>query len=161
MIRIALAVTVAFFLADAAKAQSPSELATRINQLDQRLTVQEKKLESVDSKLDAILNAVTAKAPAVASKAPVAATKAIASAPLDHTHTCANGHTWNHSMDGGTHVCPTCGLQQWIQDPVYGQATTMKYSLGSNLSSGCANGQCNTIQYSSPPRRQGLFFRRR
>lgn len=37
-------------------------------------------------------------------------------APIDHTHTCRNGHTWDHTMDGGSHDCPYCGAHQTYQD---------------------------------------------
>lgn len=30
-------------------------------------------------------------------------------AAVGHTHTCSHGHTWDHSMDGGSHRCPFCG----------------------------------------------------
>lgn len=75
-----------------------------------------------------------------APKAP-AATKAF----VGHTHTCANGHTWDHSMDGGSHVCPTCGLKQTVVDVP-----------------GCANGAClPATTYAQPVQRGGFFQRRR
>lgn len=36
-------------------------------------------------------------------------------APIGHTHTCANGHTWDHSANPG-HQCQTCGQSQFVQD---------------------------------------------
>lgn len=36
-------------------------------------------------------------------------------APIGHTHTCASGHTWDHSANPG-HTCQTCGLSQYVQD---------------------------------------------
>jgi hypothetical protein len=38
--------------------------------------------------------------------------------PVGHTHTCANGHTFDHK-DGANlnHVCPFCGLRDVDQDP--------------------------------------------
>jgi hypothetical protein len=33
-----------------------------------------------------------------------------------HTHTCSQGHRWDHTMDGGTHLCPYCGEYQSTQD---------------------------------------------
>lgn len=36
-------------------------------------------------------------------------------APIGHTHTCANGHTWDHQANAG-HTCQTCGLSQYVQD---------------------------------------------
>lgn len=56
----------------------------------------------------------------------VAATpRRLASAPVlmsgtagdGHTHTCSRGHTWNHSMDGGSHNCPQCGEHVTLVDP--------------------------------------------
>lgn len=35
--------------------------------------------------------------------------------PRGHTHTCANGHTWDH-LSNPTHNCKICGLPQYIQD---------------------------------------------
>ena len=74
-----------------------------------------------------------------------------------HTHTCVNGHTWDHS-NGVGHNCPVCGMAQYVQDsprttvqqyrpavqtyspqPVYYQPA---YSFAPT--SGCANGQCGT-----------------
>jgi hypothetical protein len=36
-------------------------------------------------------------------------------APVGHTHTCANGHTWDHKANPG-HTCQFCGLSQNVQD---------------------------------------------
>lgn len=75
-----------------------------------------------------------------------------------HTHTCANGHTWNHATHAG-HDCPVCGLSQYIQDPVP-RAVNLSggtYSLN-GASGGCANGQCsNGNQFTQ--QRTGLFGR--
>lgn len=35
--------------------------------------------------------------------------------PVGHTHTCRNGHTWDHQVTAG-HNCPTCGLYQNVID---------------------------------------------
>jgi hypothetical protein len=59
----------------------------------------------------------TAKAVSVPVPAPTVTTVS-ARAPVGHTHTCAAGHTWDHTMDGGSHRCPTCGLPQFVQDSV-------------------------------------------
>lgn len=32
-----------------------------------------------------------------------------------HTHTCPNGHTWDH-LANPTHNCQFCGLAQYMQD---------------------------------------------
>lgn len=72
-----------------------------------------------------------------------------------HTHTCANGHTWNHAVHAG-HDCPVCGLPQFIQDPVPRQVNingSVNRSIITTGSGGCANGQCGT------PQRVGLFGR--
>lgn len=93
-------------------------------------------------------------------------------APRGHTHTCANGHTWDHDANPG-HTCQTCGLPQYVQDsvprsvPVYGVTysappapQTYQYTLPGAYGSaygatygGCAGGSCN-IQSG------GLFKRR-
>lgn len=36
-------------------------------------------------------------------------------APVGHTHTCANGHTWDHSANP-SHTCRECGQSQYYQD---------------------------------------------
>lgn len=36
-------------------------------------------------------------------------------APVGHTHTCANGHVWDHTSNPG-HVCQFCGAVQTVQD---------------------------------------------
>lgn len=69
-------------------------------------------------------------------------------APMDHTHTCSKGHTWDHSMDGGTHKCPFCGEVQMTQDrklrAVTGSAASeTTYTIPSAMS-GCANGKCSS-----------------
>lgn len=75
-----------------------------------------------------------------------------------HTHTCANGHTWDHTMDGGSHRCPTCGLSQFIVDQpgAFRGSPRQFYTIGSG--SGCANGNCPT--YSQPTYGRGIFGRR-
>jgi hypothetical protein len=61
-------------------------------------------------------------------------------APVGHTHTCANGHTWDHSVTAG-HDCPTCGLPQYVQD-----TAPKRVTVGAASSSGgCTNGQCEAI----------------
>ncbi len=35
--------------------------------------------------------------------------------PIGHTHTCSNGHTWDHKANP-THTCKFCGRQQFVQD---------------------------------------------
>lgn len=72
-------------------------------------------------------------------------------APVGHTHTCVNGHSWDHSMDGGTHICPFCGESAFIQDRVpkmvqttVSPQTTATISGSPFSSGGCANGSCGT-----------------
>ncbi len=96
-------------------------------------------------------------------------------APIGHTHTCANGHTWDHSVTD-SHNCPVagCGLFQNYQDAVprmvniggYWSAdqkgspyqVTFDHSLypgyGSAQGGGCANSSCGI---SSPPQRSGWY----
>lgn len=89
-----------------------------------------------------------------------------------HTHTCANGHTWDHD-ENPTHTCQQCGLSQFYQDTTPRLVQTvraspasktlpnqMQYNLPSasigNVS-GCAGGNCPTATYSSPRRGLGIF----
>lgn len=68
-----------------------------------------------------------------------------------HTHTCANGHTWDHSMDGGSHRCPVCGLSQYVVDSE--KSSTTYYGV---QSSGCSGAGCSTgLQYQSSGWRPG------
>lgn len=73
-------------------------------------------------------------------------------APVGHTHTCPNGHTWDHSTNP-THTCQICGLSQFIQDstPRMVTSTQKQYSLSESTysSSGCAGGNCPTATSSS------------
>lgn len=100
-----------------------------------------------------------------APSSPVVAVRA----PQGHTHTCPNGHTWDHSMDGGTHRCPVagCGLMQFVQDPpgrnvpaASPPVVVYRWS-SSSVGSGCTGAGCEVAGYA--PRRGGLFgggFRR-
>lgn len=108
------------------------------------------------------------------TKAPKTTNEAVFGKPLPatttrvavgHTHTCVNGHTWDHTMDGGSHRCPICGQPQYVVDSVpkmvtgsptvvYSQPMTT-YQITPYSSGGCANGQCGSDYYS-----RGLFFRR-
>jgi len=69
------------------------------------------------------------------------ATVRSAAGTAGHTHTCRNGHTWDHSMDGGSHRCPTCGESQFVQDsgPRRVSAAPSRGSAG-----GCPTGGCPT-----------------
>ncbi len=147
------------------KADDLQTLTAKVAAQDKRLKDVEKKLEGVDSKLDAILVAVSAKPKATAlAPVPVTQPPSALRTPVGHTHTCANGHTWDHTMDNGTHVCPVCRLPQTSVDTVprmvgNTQSQPLSYSLQqSSFSSGCANGSCGVLQ----TERRGLFgFRRR
>lgn len=76
--------------------------------------------------------------------------------PHGHTHTCRNGHTWDH-LANPTHVCQQCGASQTVQDARPRMVTTYtRQSVGfssvsevpavqqiiRSQSSGCANGYC-------------------
>jgi hypothetical protein len=115
---------------------------------------------------------------ATVTKADVAKT-ATTRAPIGHTHTCANGHTWDHAANP-THTCQFCGLNQFVVDtrpravtvtaaPIVKQSLPVRavsydhewdyktppllQSLYSSVSAGgCANGQCAT-----PSRGRGFF----
>lgn len=87
--------------------------------------------------------------------------------PMGHTHTCVNGHTWDHAMTAG-HNCPICGAAQYVQDrtprmvtvrttttrvvpvttqatlpiAVPGRATTQYPANPFQSGGGCASGNC-------------------
>lgn len=63
-----------------------------------------------------------------------------------HTHTCANGHTWNHATNP-THNCQVCGLSQYVQDStprITNQQSYQPLTYSLQQSGGCANGQCQS-----------------
>ncbi len=62
-----------------------------------------------------------------------------------HTHTCANGHTWNHATNP-THNCQVCGLPQYVQDSTPRAVSQQNYQAPTYSSQlgGCANGQCQS-----------------
>ncbi len=113
----------------------------------------------------AALTAVTFPAAKAADECPCPVPASLPAATVasaaGHTHTCARGHTWDHSMDGGSHRCPVagCGLTQFVQDSA---PRPVAYTLGTGGSvysagSGCANGAC-----AAPPVSRGFGqFRRR
>jgi hypothetical protein len=87
--------------------------------------------------------------------------------PVGHTHTCVNGHTWDHSVTS-SHQCPECGASQYVQDSrprmvnVAPRKTNLEmYDAGRTsvhyASGGCASGQCSTS--SSSTGRVGIFKR--
>jgi len=85
-----------------------------------------------------------------------------------HTHTCSHGHTWDHTMDGKSHVCPFCGegtsvvsgkknvtvevTQQSIQAPVVREPVvrTQTISVESFFrrarTADCPNGNCPYVR---------------
>lgn len=87
--------------------------------------------------------------------------------PIGHTHTCANGHTWDHAANP-SHTCQFCGLSQFIQDPVARPVTIVAanpvpsaplqtYTLPSATYGGCVGSNC-TVPQSRPvlfPRLRG------
>lgn len=143
---------------------------------------------SVYARLDSIKSdppatKFTQKATTVTSYKTVTTTRA----PIGHTHTCANGHTWDHQANP-THTCKICGLSQFTIDSRPRMVTELKsvpvtqnvqsvstsqpvqpayqpqYTLGTGVSSSspCANGNCPTSYGTSRPRFQpfgGLFGR--
>jgi len=67
--------------------------------------------------------------------------------PVGHTHTCRNGHSWDHTSNP-THNCLICGEPQYTIDPVprlvpTTSSTALKYSLPTSTS-GCGPGGCPT-----------------
>lgn len=124
--------------------------------------------------LEARVAALEGKTAAVATPVsrPAAPTTPVRAAG-GHTHTCSKGHTWDHSMDGGSHRCPTCSEYQNVQDPpgrsvVYtpGPSYSAPAAFGSAVfapaafGSGCSAAGCST-GFSAP--RRGVFggvFRR-
>ncbi len=76
-------------------------------------------------------------------------------APIGHTHTCANGHTWDHTATAG-HNCPICGLPQYVQDArprmvtvvprasaVVARPAAQYHDIMQSLQGGgCASGNC-------------------
>jgi len=90
------------------------------------------------------------------SPAPVLVPAPAVVMPTGHTHTCANGHSWDHATNP-THTCQVCGLEQWVQDTTPRMATIgagSNYSLG-----GCANGNCPTAGTTFTQQRGRLFRR--
>lgn len=45
--------------------------------------------------------------------------------PVGHTHTCVNGHTWDHQITPG-HNCPQCGAYQNVQDRTPRKVTVIR-----------------------------------
>ncbi len=94
-------------------------------------------------------------------------------APVGHTHTCRNGHTWDH-QENPTHTCRFCGLSQAVQDrfarpvtiirtervpqplpvgPELRPTQAVQYPTGAQViqrmmqpSSNCPNGQCPYVR---------------
>jgi hypothetical protein len=145
----------------------PPALTPDPPRLEQRVTALEQRV----AELERLLQAKAAPAPAYTAPAPAAR------AAMGHTHTCANGHTWDHGVTSG-HTCPVagCGLSQYCQDTCpravttagatyqpYQPAARSSYQPSYTLSSGgCANGSCSS-GYESGARFQpfGGVFRRR
>lgn len=50
--------------------------------------------------------------------------------PHGHTHTCARGHTWDHTTNP-SHVCKICGLTQYNQDAVPRMVTVVTKAASS------------------------------
>lgn len=108
------------------------------------------------AEVKSLLTGVKTSAPAAASPAPVLTTRAA----VGHTHTCSKGHTWDHSMDGGSHQCPFCKESQFVQDApgrrvVYSNGGT---SWAEVSSAGCTGSGCST---GFTVQRRGIFGRPR
>lgn len=69
--------------------------------------------------------------------------------PIGHTHTCANGHTWDHTANP-THRCQFCGLAQNIQDRspqlVTVNPSTTRLISPITIYQNCPNGQCPNVR---------------
>lgn len=181
------------------RAQSPADYGDynrstpapdpRIDALIVRIGILEQQRVQDAAKLDAILAAVTKSGPAPvnpttpASSSVVSKQVATLRSPQGHTHTCAAGHSWDHTANS-THNCTfpvpdgsggtrPCGLFQNRQDPVpqmvklppsdaatAAVGTSYSYQSFQSISGagGCANGQCAAPQSSA---RHGLFGWRR
>ena len=143
-LKVALAVAVAaaatgFVRAgDPALVPDPPRMERRVIDLERRV---------------AELEALLARAPA---PTPTWAPAPVARAAQGHTHTCANGHTWDHSVTSG-HNCPVCGLFQNVQDATPRAVTTGGATYALPSSGGCANGSCSS---GGSAARFGLFRRR-
>jgi hypothetical protein len=156
MITKLLTVTLLLSLTASARAEAdPPALTPDPPRLEQRVEVLERKV----AELERLLAAKPSPA------APVYTAPATREA-VGHTHTCTNGHTWDHSVTSG-HTCPVpgCGLSQYYQDSYPRAVTTAgaTYQPNYTLSSGgCANGSCSS-GYDSGVRFQpfGGAFRRR
>lgn len=71
-----------------------------------------------------------------------------------HTHTCSRGHTWDHTMDGGSHQCPTCGEVQTVIDSP-GRVMRVA-STAQTFGSPCGPNGCSA-QATYSYRRAGIF----
>lgn len=132
----------------------------------------EARVEQVAAKVDTLQETVDALRKRVAflegasapAAAPAKTASSVASSPpraaAGHTHTCSRGHTWDHTMDGGSHRCPACGESQFVQDPGPPSATARPAApvlLFSGVSStGCGPAGCPA---SFTPARRTLFRR--
>ena len=131
--RSVICVLVLMFLATLAVAAEPLD-ASDFNALNKRLTDLEKRVTALEAKAFHSLP----------QKTQAATVDTVLRSPVGHTHTCVNGHTWDHNMTAG-HDCPVCGMAQYVQDQFPRPLT------GSNLSQGnCVNGQCQSGQFTSP-----------
>jgi hypothetical protein len=175
LLAVAAALLVSFGSATAAEPLK----ATDFSAFDQRLTALEKRVADLEAKQ------ATFRPFAPAPVSTLVKSTSVARQPVGHTHTCANGHTWDHSVTPG-HNCPECGLPQYVQDPTPRTVTAGTpgwhapapfaayqpppagqpfgaYSItGGNGyfgAGGCANGQCDTGGGGSE--RRGLFGRLR
>lgn len=136
---VSLALSASVALAASPSADEPPELRRRVESLEARM-----------DRVERILIAPTTKLPTPPTAAVAPPQLRVA---VGHTHTCARGHTWDHTMDGGAHICPFCGLPQNGVDPVPRMVSsgpadpdaTVRYSLSqSPFSTGCSGPGCST-----------------
>lgn len=95
------------------------------------------------------------------TQSPAASSAPATKVASGHTHTCSKGHTWDHTMDGGSHRCPFCGESNFVvsnRTHVTSLSTTepsYQYSLSQSYS-GCSGPGCAT---SSPTPSRAVGWR--
>jgi len=109
--------------------------------VEQRLESLERRVADIERRLP--------QAPPIRTVATQADPTPVRSA-VGHTHTCARGHTWDHTMDGGSHNCPVCGLHQTVVDPVIATVQAVQYSLPGTTNSYSSFTQTRSTGCSGP-----------
>lgn len=162
--KLAIALALSFVPGEATTAATTPTIAARADLCDCRNC----KCGIACDCADSVVNTKTAKS-VVKQSPPVVKQSLATRSPVGHTHTCKNGHTWDHSVTA-SHNCPFCGAYQNVQDRISRPVTTAKAAtppwiaspppvtmslttLQSSVSAGgCANGQCSNVS-------RGGFFR--